>query len=292
MLRKISEELKRILSVADRQRIFEMAPAYLFTIKKEEHLYLMDSMEMLMRELEEQGLLSELTADWLWLILEYGISERNGQETLGLADKRGKFRQTLDEWLAFLRTQYQMEQGIVLIHLNRWQEYFSEQIWCNRFFRQMKQYKSNFLFLFYGGQNDMNRIEQWLGEECFCRRIEIQQPGLSNYAEWFKWELDRNGLHLDKQGEATLVRLLGQYEESINSDVLKKWQQEIVWDLLCEEPNGEEFNETFPAVCLNENVLKKYLSYRQNQVNLGFEVIGQKGFLVDCNENTKEDKND
>lgn len=291
-LTRISEELKRIQSFADRQQIFEMAPAYLFTIKKEEQLFLTDSMEMLIRELEEQRLLSELTADWLWLTLEYGVSERNGQEMLGLADKRGKFRQTLDEWLSFLRIQYQIEQGIVLIHLIRWQEYFSEQIWCNRFFRQMKQYKSNFLFLFYGGQNDMNRIEQWLGEECFCRKIEIQQPELLDYAECFKQALDKNGLHLDKQGETALVRLLGQYKESINSDVLKKWQQEIVWDLLCEEQCGEEPDGIFPAACLKEDILKKYLSYRQNPVNIGFEVIGQKKLSVDCNENTKENKND
>lgn len=292
MLKKIAEELKRIQSVADRKRIFEMAPVYLFEVKKEEKIFLTDSMEILIMELEEQSLFSKLTADWLQLTLEYGISEKSGQEMLGLTDDGGKFRQTLDEWLSFLRIQRQIEQGIVLLCLDGWQECFSEQIWCRRFFHHIKQYRDNFLFLFYGEQNDINRIEKWLGRECFCRKIEIRQPVLSDYEKWFKQELDKNGLHLNGQGETALVRLLGQYKESINSDVLKKWQQEIVWDLLCEEQGEEESNGIFPAACLKENVLKKYLSYRQNPVNIGFEVIGQNEPSVVCNKKRKDKKHD
>lgn len=264
MLKKIAEELKRIQSVADRQRILEMAPVYLFEVKKEVQVLLADSMERLMMELEEQGLFSKLTSDWLWLTLEYGISERNGQEMLGLEDDRGKFRQTLDEWLSFLRIQRQIEHGIVLICLNRWNVCFSEQIWYSRFFHHLKQYMGNFMFLFYGEQNNMNGIEKLLGKKCFCRKIEIRQPKLSDYERWFKQELDKNGLHLDGQGEVMLVRILGQYKESIDADVLKKWQQEIVWDFLCEEQHEEGGDGTLPAACLNGNVLKKYLFYRRS----------------------------
>lgn len=292
MLKKVAEDLKRVRSVADRQRILEMAPVYLFGVKKEEQVFLTDSMEILMTELEEQGLFSKLTADWLQLTLEYDTLERNGQEMLGLADDRGKFRQTLDEWLSFLRIQYQIEQGIVLICLNRWHVCSSEQIWYSRFFRHLKQHMGNFLFLFYGEQKNVNGIEKWLGRECFCRKIEIRQPKLSDYEKWFKQELDNNGLHLNGQGETALARLLGQYKESIDADVLKKWQQEIVWDFLCEEQREEGIDGIFPAVCLKGDVLKKYLSYRQKFVNIGFEVTGQKELSIVYNEKTTENKHD
>lgn len=269
MFRKITEELCKVSDRQGGQLLPEMVPVYLFAVDEHSGNYdLSAPLEQLLGELEERRLFSVQADGCLILSLEYGLSEGDIRERLGLVDETGRFRPTLGQWMENLMLQHRVSQGIVLLRLDWSKEQQAEGVWWKRFFRQLHKYRKQFLFLFQVNQSDLSEIEEWLGKEFFCRKVEIARPDANGYLQYFESGLERHSLKLQAGEREFLRTLFEKYEERLSHQTLEKWLREIVWEyFLAEESDGEESLSAY----LNEEALAKHVIGKAIPPKIGFQ---------------------
>lgn len=284
MFNEIAKELCVVGKRIDGEKLLELAPVYLFSQNRENRGYMVDSLEELLEMLEEQKLFFAQTDGVLCLSLEYGISPRDIGEVPGLSDGLGRFNTSLEQWLSYLHTEHQIEKGIVLIQIDKIRELTSETIWWRRFFRQINKYKRNFIFIFQAEERDLDTVRKWIGRECFCRQMQIRQMEVSDYVKDFQRRLKNMELCLDEQGETILTELLTRYAEKIDGQLLGHWYQELMWRYFMSEGVEGKGGQVFPAECITEDSLKKYLENHQDLSEIGFEISKHEcsGRIFDC----------
>ena len=268
MFRKITEELCKVSDRQGGQLLPEMVPVYLFAVDEHSGNYdLSAPLEQLLGELEERRLFSVQADGCLILSLEYGLSEGDIRERLGLVDETGRFRPTLGQWMENLMLQHRVSQGIVLLRLDWSREQQSEGVWWKRFFRQLHKYRKQFLFLFQVNQSDLSEIEEWLGKEFFCRKMEIARPDAKGYLQYFENGLGKYSLKLSENDRKFLLSLFQKYEDRLSYQTLEKWLWEIVWEyFLAEESEGRKALSSY----FREEALTKHVIGKTMQATIGF----------------------
>ena len=269
MFQKIMDELCKVGDRQGDQLAPEMVPVYLFAVDERSGNYdLSAPLEQLLGELEERGLFSVQADGCLILSLEYGLSEGDIRERLGLVDETGRFRPTLGQWMENLMLQHRVSQGIVLLRVDWSKEQQAEGVWWKRFFRQLHKYRKQFLFLFQVNQSDLNEIEEWLGKEFFCRKVEITRPDAQGYLQHFENGLEKYSLKLLEKDRKFLLSLLQKYEDRLSHQTLEKWLREIVWEYFLEEPKGKKTLSGY----LREEALTKHIIGKNMQATIGFKA--------------------
>ena len=163
--------------------------------------------------------------------------------------------------------QHRVSQGIVLLRLDWSKEQQTEGVWWKRFFRQLHKYRKQFLFLFQVNQSDLNEIEEWLGKEFFCRKVEITRPDANGYLQYFENGLEKYSLKPSETDRKFLLSLFNKYEDQLSHQTLEKWLREIVWEYFL-----TEVSEKKKALSgyFREEALTKHVIGKTTQTTIGF----------------------
>ncbi|MCM1233727.1 MAG: hypothetical protein NC489_26730, partial [Ruminococcus flavefaciens] len=191
MFGQIAEELHKASQNIEEKKLLAAAPVYLFSVKKENGEMTGAALEELLECLEEKKLFFAQTDGLICLSAECGFPEMGIEEKPGFADETGRFLVSLEQWLARLRVQYQMEQGIIWIRIHDFRRLRTETVWWRQLFRQMGRFKGEFLFLFETEEPDAAIAQEWIGRAYFCRMLQIRPWDVPDYIRFFRRGLEQ-----------------------------------------------------------------------------------------------------
>lgn len=275
MFRKIVEELSVVGRGVETERLRMLAPVYLFAAGEwDGDFEPASSLDNLLDDLEKARLFSAQSDGCLTLWLEYGSREWDYEGRLGLVDEAGQFKTTLGQWMDYIMARYQVSQGVVLIHLDSLRQRRAETVWWRRFFRQLHRYRKQFLFLFQAGEAEADFAWEWLGRECFCRKVEPVRRKTQEYIQSFEAGLEKYGLQLGEKERVLLGELLDRYRDRLTCHGLEKWQQALLWEYFLETQSGGQSRGggTLPAEYLSEEKFCRYIGSEKDKQGIGFEV--------------------
>lgn len=275
MFHGITKEIDTIAAKLGTEQLRSLLPIYLFPSgEKDMDFDPAESLDGLLEDLEERDLFSAQSDGSLVLSLEYGSREWDHMGRLGLADEAGQFKTTLGQWMEYIMTRYRVSQGIVLIRLDCPEARREETVWWRRFFRQLHRYRRQFLFLFQAEKADVDSAGEWLGRECYCRRMELTGWRKEEYLRYFEAGLEKYDLCLDESGRKMLTGLLDRYGDRITRHGMERWQQDVLWEYFLKEKPGDGLpaGEGGLTPFLDEERFRRYISDDRDNKGIGFEV--------------------
>jgi hypothetical protein len=251
-MKEISEELCRTGSKINKEKLFLLSPVYLLPNHMDNnHLqYLLNNLKS---DLENKELISSKSH----IFLNFSLSYNSSETQLGLYDESGTFRNSLEQWLSYIRLRYHFEHGIILFDIKYSKAIIQDSLWWKQFFSDIKRYKKNFLF--FVDTKDVKEIQSLFEKETFTVTHELCNFTAEDYYDWFNSQAEQYSVFPDEICRTELKRLFVKYESSLNHHVLELWMKSLIWSYY-----SSETAESFSVQHLSEDLLIEIIDRCKN----------------------------
>ena len=288
MFESISNDMFKVSGYSlESKEILKISPVYLFSLDGVSDEYITENLKDLLIDFEKKGIFSVNTDDIVYLNQEYGTSNYEITESLGLSDECGKFKKTLEQWLTEINLKCYVSQGIVLIKINETEGISSKSVWWKRLISNINNFKKDYLFMIQTDTDNFDRVYKFMSNEIFCQKLVIESPNSEKYFDIFVRNLNKYKLSLDSSGKKKLQKIILENIKSLDTKKFIKWEQEIIWKYMVnfdgevkkeefiwyerqQSEENEELRNVLPCEYINENGLKEDVSSGRELSRLGF----------------------
>ena len=288
MFESISNDMFKVSGYSlESKEILKISPVYLFSLDGVSDAYITENLKDLLIDFEKKGIFSVNTDDIVYLNQEYGTSNYEITESLGLSDECGKFKKTLEQWLTEINLKCYVSQGIVLIKINETEGISSKSVWWKRLISNINNFKKDYLFMIQTDTDNFDKVYKFMSNEIFCQKLVIESPNSEKYFDIFVRNLNKYKLSLDSSGKKKLQKIILENIKSLDTKKFIKWEQEIIWKYMVnfdgevkkeefiwyerqQSEENEELRNVLPCEYINENGLKEDVSSGRELSRLGF----------------------
>lgn len=288
MFESISNDMFKVSGYSlESKEILKISPVYLFSLDGVSDEYITENLKDLLIDFEKKGIFSVNTDDIVYLNQEYGTSNYEITESLGLSDECGKFKKTLEQWLTEINLKCYVSQGIVLIKINETEGISSKSVWWKRLISNINNFKKDYLFMIQTDTDNFDKVYKFMSNEIFCQKLVIESPNSEKYFDIFVRNLNKYKLSLDSSGKKKLQKIILENIKSLDTKKFIKWEQEIIWKYMVnfdgevkkeefiwyerqQSEENEELRNVLPCEYINENGLKEDVSSGRELSRLGF----------------------
>ena len=288
MFESISNDMFKVSGYSlESKEILKISPVYLFSLDGVSDEYITENLKDLLIDFEKKGIFSVNTDDIVYLNQEYGTSNYEITESLGLSDECGKFKKTLEQWLTEINLKCYVSQGIVLIKVNETEGISSKSVWWKRLISNINNFKKDYLFMIQTDTDNFDKVCTFMSNEIFCQKLVIESPNSEKYFDIFVRNLNKYKLSLDSSGKKKLQKIILENIKSLDTKKFIKWEQEIIWKYMVnfdgevkkeefiwyerqQSEENEELRNVLPCEYINENGLKEDVSSGRELSRLGF----------------------
>lgn len=288
MFENISKDILKVSEYSlDMKEILRISPVYLFAIDGVSDEYITEELKELLISLEKREVFAVNTDDVIYLNQEYGTSNYEISESLGLSDECGKFRKTLEQWLTEINLKCYVSQGIVLVKINETEGISSRSVWWKRLISNINNFKKDYLFVIQIDTGIFDKVYNFMNNEIFCRKLVIEAPDSDKYFDIFVRNLNKYRLSLDSYGENKLKNIISNHIKSLDTKRFIKWEQEMIWNYLVKsdgtgkkeeyiwyerQQSGENevLRNVLPSEYIDDEGLKESISSDRELSKLGF----------------------
>ncbi len=288
MFESISNDMFKVSGYSlESKEILKISPVYLFSLDGVSDEYITENLKDLLIDFEKKGIFSVNTDDIVYLNQEYGTSNYEITESLGLSDECGKFKKTLEQWLTEINLKCYVSQGIVLIKINETEGISSKSVWWKRLISNINNFKKDYLFMIQTDTDNFDKVYKFMSNEIFCQKLVIESPNSEKYFDIFVRNLNKYKLSLDSSGKKKLQKIILENIKSLDTNKFIKWEQEIIWKYMVnfdgevkkeefiwyerqQSEENEELRNVLPCEYINENGLKEDVASGRELSRLGF----------------------
>lgn len=288
MFESISNDMFKVSGYSlESKEILKISPVYLFSLDGVSDEYITENLKDLLIDFEKKGIFSVNMDDIVYLNQEYGTSNYEITESLGLSDECGKFKKTLEQWLTEINLKCYVSQGIVLIKINETEGISSKSVWWKRLISNINNFKKDYLFMIQTDTENFDKVCTFMSNEIFCQKLVIESPNSEKYFDIFVRNLNKYKLSLDSSGKKKLQKIILENIKSLDTKKFIKWEQEIIWKYMVnfdgevkkeefiwyerqQSEENEELRNVLPCEYINENGLKEDVSSGRELSRLGF----------------------
>ena len=288
MFESISNDMFKVSGYSlESKEILKISPVYLFSLDGVSDEYITENLKDLLIDFEKKGIFSVNTDDIVYLNQEYGTSNYEITESLGLSDECGKFKKTLEQWLTEINLKCYVSQGIVLIKINETEGISSKSVWWKRLISNINNFKKDYLFMIQTDTDNFDKVYKFMSNEIFCQKLVIESPNSEKYFDIFVRNLNKYKLSLDSSGKKKLQKIILENIKSLDTKKFIKWEQEIIWKYMVnfdgevkkeefiwyerqQSEENEELRNVLPCEYINENGLKEDVASGRELSRLGF----------------------
>lgn len=288
MFESISNDMFKVSGYSlESKKILKISPVYLFSLDGVSDEYITENLKDLLIDFEKKGIFSVNMDDIVYLNQEYGTSNYEITESLGLSDECGKFKKTLEQWLTEINLKCYVSQGIVLIKINETEGISSKSVWWKRLISNINNFKKDYLFMIQTDTENFDKVCTFMSNEIFCQKLVIESPNSEKYFDIFVRNLNKYKLSLDSSGKKKLQKIILENIKSLDTKKFIKWEQEIIWKYMVnfdgevkkeefiwyerqQSEENEELRNVLPCEYINENGLKEDVSSGRELSRLGF----------------------
>ena len=288
MFESISNDMFKVSGYSlESKKILKISPVYLFSLDGVSDEYITENLKDLLIDFEKKGIFSVNMDDIVYLNQEYGTSNYEITESLGLSDECGKFKKTLEQWLTEINLKCYVSQGIVLIKINETEGISSKSVWWKRLISNINNFKKDYLFMIQTDTENFDKVCTFMSNEIFCQKLVIESPNSEKYFDIFVRNLNKYKLSLDSSGKKKLQKIILENIKSLDTKKFIKWEQEIIWKYMVnfdgevkkeefiwyerqQSEENEELRNVLPCEYINENGLKEDVASGRELSRLGF----------------------
>ena len=288
MFQSISKDMSKLSKhKLESKEILKLAPVYLFSVDGVSDEYITENLKDTLIGLEKKEIFSSNNDDIIYLNQEYGTSNYEITESLGLSDECGKFKKTLEQWLTEINLKCYVSQGIVLIKINETDGISSKSIWWKRLVSNINRFKKDYLFIIQTDTEIFDKIYNFMNSEIFCQKLLIDSPEIEQYFDIFTSNLNKYRLSLDDLGADKLRKIISKHINNLDTKMFIKWEQSIIWKYMVnfdgeakkeeyiwyerqQRGANEELRTVLPCEYINDDGLESEISVSGELTRLGF----------------------
>ena len=264
MLEEIRDVLFRIGEQVNREQLFELSPLYFISHHENSSKHIQYLLNELRYDLANRNqFISKSNA-----LLCYHLAYNTTDSELGLFDKSGSCKKSLDSWISYISGKYHMECGIIMISIDGYELNAQDYLWWRQFFSDIHTHKKKFLLFISCSSFFSTEIYSMFEKEFFTKMYQFDGFNVKYYFDWCIIQLEEYPITLDETAKTRLKNILAKNENDINHHVLEIWLNSLLWNYY----GNKDFGEPIPFDFFSEELLRQIIErcHKDSSLKIGF----------------------